>query len=138
MKTLNLIIDAMTEVVARKKELYMPGFYREQTPSIDTTIHTCGTAACVLGYTALKVPDVERRSMFKAGSFLWVDLIVEIGGPLADAIAMPSSYDRRYALLQEGTADHLQDHNHVTLDNPTAEDALDFILKVKEFVDENA
>jgi len=69
---LNLLIEAMEEVIALDKELYMRHYYKEDEPQEGTTISECGTAACILGYAALKVPEQ-----------LWYKLRQDLGYHLA-------------------------------------------------------
>jgi hypothetical protein len=131
MKTLNLLIDTLQKVILHNKELYMKEYYKDSYFKHEyqetTTIHECGTAACVLGYAALEVPMHPRA--------IWIQLTKEIGNDLADSIADPTARERMAAATCFfNRPDWLYEYKHLTSEEPTAQDALDYLLKVKEIV----
>jgi hypothetical protein len=121
LSTLNLLIEAMQEVIELDKKLYMKMYYRNGLEK-GTTIHDCGTPACILGYAALKVPDTPEE--------LWCQLREELGRYLADSIVGYSPSYREGSLKRVDPEHPLLGHNHITSLHPTAQDALDFIKKV--------
>ena len=96
----------MQEVI----HLFIKLYYRNGLEK-GTTIHTCDTAACVLGYAALKVPDTPEQ--------LWYKLQQELGYHIADSIVGYSPGCRGGALRCVDPKHPLLDHNHITSINPT-------------------
>jgi len=135
MKTLNLLIDAMTEVVELNKKLEMGSFFEiEDNLDTSTTIHSCGTAACVLGYGALL--SGTTNTMEEKADTLWDELYAEIGKLLGDSIVSPAKWQRlgdakEYCLLHGWPTDWLQEQKHLTTSS-TSQDALDYMLEVKK------
>jgi len=127
---LNLLIEAMQEAVALDKELSMSWYFKGYYPSPYDTIHTCGTAACVLGYAALKVPGDK----YEAVELLGEGLEKEISHDLTMSIISSSVEDRVEHALYFKEGEWVNEYKHLTLDDPTAQDALDYLLKVKEIV----
>jgi len=126
MKTLNLLIATLEKVIQCNKELYMKQYYKDSYfyQEQNTTIHSCGTAACVLGYAALEVPMHPRA--------IWIQLNKEIGNDLAGSIADPTARKRMAAATCFfNRPDWLYEYKHLTSEEPTAQDALDYVLKVK-------
>jgi len=137
MKTLNLLIDAMTEVVELDKKLEMLAFFDTQDNLyVNTTIHTCGTAACVLGYGVLLVGTKGTITLEEQADLLWDDLAEEVGEDLADSIAAPFMFRRL-----EGAREHcfrhgwptnwIKEQKHLTTYS-TSQDALAYLLEVRE------
>jgi hypothetical protein len=134
MKTLNLLIEAMTEAVDLDKKLEMSSFFEtEDRVECDTTIHSCGTAACVLGYGALLSGTTD--TMEEKADTLWDELCDEIGNLLGDSIVSPEKWQRlgdakEYCILHGWPTDWLDDQKHLHT-NSTPQDALDYMLEVK-------
>jgi hypothetical protein len=137
MKTLNLLIEAMTEAVELDKKLAMFKFFdTEGCIERDTTIHTCGTAACVLGYGALLVGTEGTIALEEQANSLWDDLTEEVGEDLADSIAAPLVFQRtigarRYCFEHDLPNDWVKEQKHLTTYS-TSQDALDYLLELKK------
>jgi len=133
---LNLLIDTMEEVIQLEKELYMPTYYMDKPPETYETIHDCGTAACILGYAALKVESTVPKNILAHN--LWEELQLELGLYLAASIADGWHISRLSAAMKLKHYPLLEGHKHFT-EKTTPEDALNYLLLVKRIlVNENS
>jgi hypothetical protein len=130
LSTLNLLIEAMQEVIELDKTIDMSWYFKEYEPEDTDTIHTCNTAACVLGYAALKVPGDKYEALRK----LRVMLEREIGHGLTHSIIASKSTTRIECALAHKNGDWVAGYQHLVSNYPTAQNALDYLLKVKEIV----
>ena len=134
MKTFKEYLIAIRDVLKQieDKELDMRDFYADPAEvRRNTTIHTCGTAACILGYAALS-PDV--CSVKGPPSVLWYELEVaerqESGGYdtyITDSLVCCEAKTRRNRaskFLEPGTINLFK---HLTSDETTITDAIVYI-----------
>jgi len=120
----------MQEVIELDKTIDMSWYFKEYEPEDTDTIHTCNTAACVLGYAALKVPGDKYEALRE----LRLTLEREVGHSLAHSIIAAKSTTRIECALARKKGDWVAAYQHLTSEEPTAKDALDYLLKVKELV----
>ena len=145
------LIDSMEKAVAFEKELKMADIF-EKFPSQfyeqgKTTIHNCGSAACVMGYAALHEDSlglVKLRGVESAANEIWRCLGGEIKGAfgcdaetgedLADSIALAFAGERKAEAQDAGLPEELLQMTHLNVDDPTAQDALDYLLALKTYL----
>lgn len=156
----DVMINSMEQVSAFSKPLSMSTFYTApELVNDETSLAECGTAACILGYSALH-PDAPETptlppdaEMVAVASELWTLLIEEIeqnfvfnrskSKKLSEAIVGPYFACRRgafYTVLRRhpGLEDLrlLLEHKHLNSDS-SSEIALDFLKKLKAILVEH-
>lgn len=145
------LIDSMEKAVAFEKELKMADIF-EKFPSQfyeqgKTTIHNCGSAACVMGYAALHEDSlglVKLRGVESAANEIWRALSGELQGAfgcddeiakaLPDSIALGLAGERKAEAQDAGVPVELLLMNHLNEDYPTAQDALDYLIDLKSYL----
>lgn len=137
---LKLLINVMERVVESELAFDVHKLY-ENIPDAKNVrdIHTCGTAACVGGYgaidpntrTYLGFPPFELDGQLKifTAETLLDELGIEIGA-YASAICLSEPHWRKDSLILINFPEELEEHAHIVKDNPTAQDALDFMKAV--------
>lgn len=146
----NRIIEVMQDVVAAKLPLHMPSYYEEEIyVNEDTTIHNCGTAACICGYAALD-PTVQELAgtvgMSLAAQPATVRTSVKeelydnnltdsynAASKIFNALFGADAGFRKYAAEQAKMPVALQRSPHLIKTNPSAKDALKFLIAVRHW-----
>lgn len=141
-KILELLKDTMVEVRGQNKVLDMITFFEDKTVLEEgTTIHNCGTPACVAGYAALN-PKIRREAGLEEGfedrsrnnldpygyaaEFLW-QYVEELHTDLANILFDMYPEDRaRYFTKTFPQTDPTQ-FNHLVGFNPTPDDAIQLL-----------
>lgn len=147
MKTefLKLIRNAMQVVVDLDKELDMDTFFRypsklREKEDEETTIHNCGTPACVAGYASIYS---EVLAYFSESGYdleditisfpneVWHELAEETCSKLADSLFACDSESRTDSFRNFRTDYRINSFEplpkHLTTEDPSAKDALDYI-----------
>lgn len=144
-KFLKLIRNAMQVVVYLDKELDMDTFFRypgkiRKIEDEETTIRNCGTPACVAGYASIYSEvlhyftesghDIEDRTISLPNS-VWYALEEETSIKLADSLFACDAKSRSDS-FKNFQIDYCVDAfgplpKHLTTENPSAKDALDYI-----------
>ncbi|AYA64292.1 hypothetical protein [Alteromonas sp. RKMC-009] len=133
---LDAIIRVMEIVVREDKAFRMYDFYEKRNKvAPETTIHTCGTAACICGYAALDMDVIGHVKVVGLGTpprKIWACVEKELDSVCA-ADSMFDAYpeDRMDSANRTGWLHHLLDHPHLIRETPTAAEALDYLQKVK-------
>lgn len=153
MKTefLKLIRNAMQVVVDLDKKLEMETFFVDNTlisSEGKTTIHNCNTAACVAGYASLDskvlsyigVEDFDKETVeSEIPNDVWWELSNETCSKLADSLFASSAEERADSFTEfhiDCGVDPFEPlPKHLTTENPSAKDALDYIDYLIETVD---
>lgn len=146
---MDLLIDTLEKVNQQDKELHMARFYK--LPAMvgpDTTLHNCGTAACIIGYGALD-PDIVK--FLKRGvkyptpltvHQLWSRLAAKYGDSVTEAIAMGGPESRRSAyktlVREHGFPYRLSMMPHLRKDYPTVGEAADFLIRIQPYAEKRA
>ena len=135
MKTFKQYLIEIRNVLAQieDKELDMEDFYRDDTKVAigTTTIHTCGTAACILGYAALSPGITEGR---QSPAMLWKELeaaeILLFGGyatHATDSLVSSDAKTRRQEAAEFLEPETINLFKHLTSDETTITDAIVYI-----------
>ena len=139
---LDLVIEAMGQVAKEGRDMFMLKYYRELS-AIDQTkteIHTCGTAACICGYAALHKPLQEAMEYTpqkhvhpsQLPDLLWNRVANEIGVEAADSCFHAYADERADLASIVPWMRDLMNHPHLNINNPTAEQALDYLKEVRK------
>lgn len=125
----------MREVEKAELPFDMYAFYggKEWHEVSDRTIHTCGTAACVIGYAVLdkdflKSFDIPLQSLHP--EYVWEILAREWGElELHESIFGQNHVNRKEDAqsIELFSKEELQSLGHLNSDEPTAKDAADYI-----------
>ena len=155
MKTefLKLIRNAMQVVVDLDKELDMNTFFRYpsklcEKEDEETTIHNCGTPACVAGYASIysevlhyltESGHVIEDITVSLPSSVWWALEEETCSKLADSLFACDAESRSDSFRNFRTDYRINSFEplpkHLTTENPSAKDALDYIDYLIEMIE---
>lgn len=155
MKTefLKLIRNAMQVVVDLDKKLDMNTFFRypsklREKEDEETTIHNCGTPACVAGYASIHREVLEYFSesgydlediTISLPNEVWHSLQEETSIELADSLFACDAESRYYSFRVFCTKAFIARFEplpkHLTTENPSAKDALDYINYLIETIE---
>lgn len=154
------IIDAMTVAVEFEKPLSMPAWFRDPEKAAKAEdIHTCGTAACVMGYAALHGPlrklvgltaapdpsddgDARDDNAEKIASD-WTRELEGLGFSVKASRDIRSSLIAGYPMSREWAAKEvklpkaLRESTHLLSDRTTAKDALEYATALRTWILEN-
>ena len=133
---LDAIIRVMEIVVRESKAFRMYDFYENRKKIVpETTVHNCGTAACICGYAAL---DMDVRMLTKQSDCgnLTDDVWESVKNELDNFYVSYSMFDaypegRMRAAQKCKWITHLLEHPHLIRETPTAAEALDYLIKVR-------
>jgi len=137
MKTLDMLIAAMSEAALHEKELCMTSYYTRGNPSKGTTVDNCNS---VLGFGALYYGDCE--SFENEAGRMWNRLQDEIGDSLAGSIVDATAGGRLYSATiyceaKGWPTGWLKEQKHLHTDS-SAQDALSYMLAVRERIERTA
>lgn len=158
------ILDRLIEVmkVVAEKNLMFEMDYIYASPNAalnsykslhDRTIHSCGTACCVMGYAVFdkKIQDLGIFSQYNAdtptvaANLVWGGLIKEIGEEAADSIAGGTPSERfkdakDFCKANEWETEWLNEYLHITppdnINTDSPQDAVDYMVELKRRLDE--
>lgn len=154
------IIDAMTVAVEFEKPLSMPAWFRDPEKAAKAEdIHTCGTAACVIGYAVLHRPlrelvgltaeigkseDDWRDGEAENVALAWTKELQGLGFSLDASREIRSSLIAGYPMSREWSAKEvklpkaLRRSTHLQSEATTAKDALEYATALRTWILENA
>lgn len=140
------IINAMQIVVDNDYEFEMSSTYEQPDDvKIGDDIHTCGSAACVMGYAAFH-PELKpfvgpEKNMHQRATRLWNNADRELSNAIspenyriaADVIANSCAESRKCIGEEMDLPERLLEMKHLNSDDNDAQDALDFCKALYDY-----